>query len=220
MSDLLDFARGTGLQISVAIFIGGVIWRLVSLLMVPKVWIASPPKPSDKSPIGAAFGEIFGRMIPHKNYMDREMFPFVNGWVFHIGLFLSVFTLAPHIMFIKKTIGISWPNIPSNLVFLIAVITLGSLIAALIHRLTNPILKKLSNSDDYFAWFVTFLPVLTGIAATLHLGLRYETLLALHILSICLFLVWFPFGKLMHAILVFYTRGKTGMELARRGVKL
>ena len=66
----------------------------------------------------------------------------------------------------------------------------------------------------------SFLPVLTGIVATTHLGARYETLLALHILSVALLLVWLPFGKLMHWFLVFVTRSQTGAHLNHRGAQL
>ena len=78
----------------------------------------------------------------------------------------------------------------------------------------------ISTFDDYFSWLVTFLPVLTGIVATSHLGARYETLLGLHILSVALLLVWLPFGKLMHWFLAFVTRSQTGAHLSHRGAQL
>ena len=53
--------------------------------------------------------------------------------------------------------------------------------------------------------------------AVSHLWAPYETLLAIHILSVALFLIWFPFGKLMHAFLVFLTRSETGVFYSRRG---
>ena len=46
------------------------------------------------------------------------------------------------------------------------------------------------------------------------------TLLALHVLSICAFLIWFPFGKLMHAFLFVVSRGMTGVRLGQRGAEL
>ncbi|MBX5454508.1 MAG: nitrate reductase, partial [Acidobacteriia bacterium] len=87
-------------------------------------------------------------------------------------------------------------------------------------RLTHPVLRLLSTADDYFAWIVTVLPVITGLAATSHLGARYETLLAVHILSVALLLAWLPYGKLMHPFFVFITRGFTGVYLSRRGAEL
>ena len=58
------------------------------------------------------------------------------------------------------------------------------------------------------------------LASTAHVGARYETLLAIHILSVDLLLIWFPFGKLMHAFYIFPSRAINGAILARRGAAL
>ena len=44
--------------------------------------------------------------------------------------------------------------------------------------------------------------------------------LAIHLLSLELLLIWFPFGKLMHAVLFVFSRGATGIRFSHRGVKL
>ena len=80
-------------------------------------------------------------------------------------------------------------------------------------------LKLISNFDDYFSWFVTMLPMVTGLIIPLRIGLRYEDLLAVHILSVVLLMVWLPFGKLGHTFLVFITRGTTGMVFERKGAR-
>jgi nitrate reductase gamma subunit len=63
-------------------------------------------------------------------------------------------------------------------------------------------------------------PLLTGMMAYSHVGPPYQTTLAMHILSVELLLVWFPFGKLMHAFTIFITRGATGMQFERKGAAL
>jgi nitrate reductase gamma subunit len=78
-------------------------------------------------------------------------------------------------------------------------------------------MRMLSNFDDYFSWFVTLLVIVTGLATTAHFGAPYQTLLGLHILSFDLLLVWFPFGKLMHAFYIFPSRAINGALLARKG---
>ena len=143
-----------------------------------------------------------------------------NGYVFHIGLAIIVFLLLPHILFIQDLLGVSWPHLPNNVIYAVSVITGVSLIAALLMRMSNPAQRIISTFDDYFSWLVTFLPVITGLVATSHLGARYETLLGLHILSVALLLIWLPFGKLMHWFLVFVTRGQTGAHLSHRGAQL
>jgi nitrate reductase gamma subunit len=64
---------------------------------------------------------------------------------------------------------------------------------------------------------VVFLPVLTGILLSGETIASYETLLSLHILSVELLMIWLPFGKLMHAGLVFASRGAMGFNFARKG---
>jgi nitrate reductase gamma subunit len=133
---------------------------------------------------------------------------------------IIVFLLLPHILFFKDLFGLSWPALPNNVIYAVSIITTVSLIAQLVMRLSNPAQRIISTFDDYFSWLVTFLPVITGVIATSHLGARYETLLGLHILSVALLLVWMPFGKMMHWFLVFVTRAQTGAHLSHRGAQL
>jgi nitrate reductase gamma subunit len=51
-------------------------------------------------------------------------------------------------------------------------------------------------------------------------GARYETLLAVHILAVQALMIWFPFGKLMHAFTIFAARGAQGMIFERKGASL
>jgi hypothetical protein len=48
----------------------------------------------------------------------------------------------------------------------------------------------------------------------------YRGPVAVHLLSVELFLIWFPFGKLAHAFLFAFARGATGMRFRRRGVRV
>ncbi len=217
---LLDIARGPVLQIAIGIFVLGTVWRVVSLFLLPHTHELSAAKPGAKPKWLAGAREIARRFMPDREFARRVRFSLINGYVFHFGLLLTVVAFAPHILFFEDLIGFSWPALPNNVIFAIGAITLGSLVAQLFYRLGNPVLKVISTFDDYFSWLVTALPVVTGLVASSHLGARYETLLALHILSVALFLVWLPFGKLMHFFLVFVTRGQTGAHLSHRGTQL
>ncbi|MBL8345667.1 MAG: nitrate reductase [Rubrivivax sp.] len=218
--ELLDFARGPALKFALAVFVLGTLWRLAGVLLLPRMRDLSPPREGAPAPIAGALRTIVRRMWPRAEFVQRTLFTTINSYVFHIGLAVVVFGLAPHILFIRNLIGLHWPALPSNLVFGVSVITLAALFAALARRLTHPVTRLLSHSGDYLSWFVTTLPVLTGLLATSHLGARYETLLALHVLSIAAFLIWFPFGKLMHAFLFVFSRGATGMRFSHRGVSV
>jgi nitrate reductase gamma subunit len=218
--ELLEFARGPVLTFALTVFIGGMVFRIFSLFLMWRTKDSSEGSARERSSFSAAVREIIRRLWPQSAYKQRTMFDLVNGYVFHIGLAIIVFLLAPHILFIKDLTGLSWGALPNNVIYAVSIITLGSLIAALAKRFISPPLKIISTFDDWFSWLVVFLPVLTGVIATSHLGARYETLFAVHILSVALLLVWLPFGKLMHFFLVFITRGQTGIQLSHRGAQL
>jgi nitrate reductase gamma subunit len=218
--ELLEFARGPALQVALVVFVFGVCYRIFSLALMWRTRDSSEGSARRKPAFVAAGREIIRRLWPQSAYKERTRFALINGYVFHFGLAIVVFGLMPHILFFKDLLGVSWPNLPSNLIYAVGVITVVSMIAALVMRFSNPAQRIISTFDDYFSWFVTFMPVLTGLIATSHLGARYETLMAIHLLSVALLLIWLPFGKLMHVVWVFVTRSQTGVQLSHRGAQL
>jgi nitrate reductase gamma subunit len=218
--ELLDFARGPALTVAFAVFVLGTLWRLVGVLLLPRMRDLSLAREGAPGPAMAALRTIVRRMWPRAEFLQRTLFVTINSYVFHIGLAVVVFGLAPHILFIRQLTGLHWPALPSNLVFGVGVITLAALLAALARRMTHPVTRLLSHAGDYISWLMTALPVATGLLATSHLGARYETLFAWHVLSVAAFLIWFPFGKLMHALLFVFSRGATGQRFGHRGVSV
>ncbi|HZP92447.1 MAG TPA: nitrate reductase [Burkholderiales bacterium] len=213
--DLLDFARGPALLWSLVILVLGVAWRLAGVLLQKRRPDYSEPRSTAVA--AGAIGTIFRRMWPRKEFQARTAYSTTLSYVFHIGLAIVVFGFVPHILFVRNLTGLSWSGLPSGFIYAAGVVTLVALVAALVRRLTHPVLKLLSNFDDYFSWFVTAAPVVTGLMAVAHFGARYETILAVHILTVELLFVWFPFGKLMHAVLFAVSRGTTGALFARKG---
>lgn len=215
--DLLQFARGPALQWSLFILVLGTLWRLTGIyLLKRKTDFSEPRNPSSL----AGLRLIVTRMKPHAPFMKAHLFNYVLGYVSHVGLAVVVFLYLPHILFVKDLTGLTWPYLPNGVVYFAGALTLAAFVALLVMRLASPVKRLLSNFDDWFSWFVTVAPVATGLMAAAHVGARYETLLALHILSVELLFVWFPFGKLMHAVLVFASRGTTGMAFERKGATL
>lgn len=215
--DLLIFARGDALTVSFAIFAFGVIWRLAAMLLAPRIKDKSEPREGVPANWRLFTRGVFIRILPHKVFTRYTMTNHINGYVFHIGLFMVVFLYRPHIMFFEDIIGFGWPGLPNPMIYGIGMVTTVSLLLALYKRLTNPVQRLLSTFNDYFSWLVTILPMITGIMAVGDFGARYETLLALHILSVCLLLIWLPFGKLMHTFTFILSRGVTAVRLMRRG---
>jgi len=216
--ELLEFARGDGLRIATAVFAAGLIWRLLHLYLTARKTDLSEARFGGERAGGMR--TIFTRFVHHKAFRERTRNGTVIAYTFHIGLAIVVVGAAPHILFIRSFTGLAWPSLPNAVVHVAAAVTLAALIAAIFRRALHPVLSMLSNFDDYFSWFVTTLPVVTGLLAVGHLGARYETLLAIHILSVEAFLVWFPFGKLMHSFIAFGSRYTTGVTFTRRGARV
>ena len=216
--DLLEFARGPALQVASLIFVAGLTWRLVHLFFIPrKVDISEARFGGEK--VGG-LRAIFSRFLHHKEFRSRTANSTMLAYTLHIGLAIVIFGSAPHILFIESFTGLSWQALPNVVIHVAAALTLAVLLVSLGRRLNHPVLKMLSNFDDYFTWLVTTAPVVTGLLAVAHVGARYETLLAIHILSFNVFLVWFPFGKLMHSFVVFGSRYTTGLTFTRRGARV
>jgi nitrate reductase gamma subunit len=227
---LLEFARGPGLQWSVAIFLFGLLWRLVGIFFLrTKADLSAPRNPAKWKGL-----RLIGlRSWPRKEFLGGTAFGEVMGYAFHIGFLVTLFFYVPHLLFFEDIsegligtdfeglFGFRWPALPTAAITFLAAISVAALVAVLVHRVTNPVKRLISNFDDYFSWLLTVAPLATGLLAYAHAGgVRYETLLGVHILSAEALLVWFPFGKLIHAFTIFAARGATGMIFERRGASL
>jgi nitrate reductase gamma subunit len=214
---LLDFARGIGLQVAVLVMVGGLCWRVAGILLLRRRPQYALSRASLPGRIGGGVAMIFTRSIPRRTFWPRIGVSVALSTVFHVGFLAIVLGGAPHILVIHQITGLSWPNLPKGLVVVISGLTLASMIALLIRRIVHPVMRLLSTMDDYLSWLVVFLPVLTGILLSGETIGSYATLLALHILSVELMMIWLPFGKLMHGVLVFASRGAMGFNFARKG---
>jgi nitrate reductase gamma subunit len=215
--DLLGFARGPALKVALAVFCFGVAWRIVGFALLRIRGDLNKPRASAVRFLSSGLLAVGTRSWPHREFIARTGPGEALGYSYHLGLFAMVLLFTPHIVFIGGLLGFTWPGLPSSFITVVSVLTLTLFLAVLFRRITHPVIRMLSNFDDYFSWFVTMLVIVTGLAATAHLGARYETLLGLHILSFDLLLVWFPFGKLMHAFYLVPSRAINGALLARKG---
>lgn len=218
-ADLLEFARGPAIQGSLIILVAGILWRLTGILFLPRKADHSQPREAIAARISGGLGNIVKRSWPYAPFAKRVGYSDTISYTFHIGLAIVVFFYQPHILFIKSITGLSWPALPNSVIYVSGVVTLAALIAMIVRRMSHPVLRLLSNFDDYFSWFVTTAPIITGLMAVAHFGGRYETLLAIHILSIALLFIWLPFGKLMHTFLFAISRATEGAAFARKGAK-
>lgn len=214
--ELLTWARGPGFQIASIIFVAGILLRLVEILMLGRKADLAEAK---GSALSSGLRTIITRTVPDASTYKRSVFTITAGYIFHIGLFITIFLYAPHILLFKDVLGFGWPALPSTIIDAVAVITIITLVAVLVHRLKDQVKRFLSTFDDYLGWFVTILPLVTGYIAFHRVGMPAPTLIAIHLLSVELLMIVFPFTKLMHAFTLILARYYNGAISGYRGVQ-
>jgi nitrate reductase gamma subunit len=215
-TELLLWVRGPALQIATLIFLLGVIVRIVEILMLGRKKDLSVAR---GSAVAGGLRTIITRSIPDRGTLQRSTFNVVAGYVFHIGFFVVLLFFAPHILVFRDAFGISWPSLPTPVIDATTIVTIIALLAVLAHRLWHPVMRFLSRFQDYLVWLLTILPLITGYFAFHRIEVASPaTLIAVHILSVELLMVLFPFTKLMHAFTLFIARYYNGAISGRRGV--
>jgi len=214
--ELLLWVRGPALQAATVIFLLGMVVRIAEILMLGRKKDLAEAR---GSAVAGGLRTILTRTIPDRGTLQRSTFNVVAGYIFHIGFFVVLFFFAPHILLFQDVFGVSWSALPTPLIDATTVVTIIALLAVLVHRLRHPVMRFLSRFQDYLAWFVTILPLLTGYIAFHRFGVAPPpTLIAIHILSVELLMVVFPFTKLMHAFTLIMARYYSGAISGYRGV--
>lgn len=217
---LLEFSRGPMLHFALIVFVLGVLWRLISVALLG--WRknrAESRVSAGKAVTGGAIA-VGNRSWPHPEFLDRTAFGEAVGYGYHIGLFAIVLFGTPHVVFWENLFGISvswWPTLPTGLITVISIATIFLMLIATIRRYMHPVLRRISNFDDWFSLAILYVLMISGVWAVLGLGGSKETVLAIHIISFNALLIWFPFGKLMHAFYIFPSRFITGYKHEKKG---
>jgi hypothetical protein len=215
--DLLEFASGPLLNVAIGVCIAGTIWRLLFLLRMNKRVDKSDPRGGNER-LGGLW-MIASRSINHGPVTDRIKAPIANAYLMPAVLAVVLFAAEAHIELIQNTFGFGWPFLPALIVRISTVVLIATIAVTIYRRMRHPVLRLLSNFDDWFSLLITALVVVTGLIAALADEPK-DGLLAAHVLSFDLLLIWFPFGKLMHAFLIFGSRYSTGVAFSHKGARL
>ncbi|MCX6270278.1 MAG: hypothetical protein NTU44_03490 [Bacteroidetes bacterium] len=133
---------------------------------------------------------------------------YTAGIFYHLGSFLS--------MLLFFFIWFGRMPVSSTLAYILAAILMltgGCGIAILIKRVSKRLLLDLSNPDDYLSNVLVTL--FQGMTALL---LSTGKFLSLYFIAASLLMLWFPVGKLRHALYFFSARYHLGFFYGYRGV--
>ncbi len=215
-TEFLVLTRGPLFDIAVTIFVFGIVLRLFEVLILGRKADLAAARGAEFKP---GMATVMRRFVPDREKLQGSPVVTILGYLFHVGFFVCLLLFVPHIELIHSTLGISWPGLPTAMIDAVAVITMLALVGLFINRLNSKLLRFLSTFEDYFLLVVVFLTLFTGYLAFHRIVEPYPTALALHLLSVELMLVIFPFTKLMHTFTAFLGRYYNGAMYGRRGVE-
>ena len=181
------------------------IYHLVRIISAgkPEEFSRASGKPAD-----AIIYSFTGAMHPGKKESAFLHLPtYIAGILYHLGTFLSIF------MFFLVLVIQSIPVVASIICAGLLMITTSCGFAILIKRLIKKELRTLSNPDDYISnILVTLFQFITAFSLVLPAGRPVYFILA------SLLMLYFPAGKLKHAIYFFAARYHLGFFYGWRGV--
>jgi hypothetical protein len=217
---LLDFVRGPGFFWAFTILIAGVVLRIAGLLLFR--WRRDLSTRRNTNRVLGGLRAVAMRSVPPHELEKNIKFQHFTGYAWHIGWFVTFLFLGAHLPFIRSVLGFAWPNLPNSVILLVTAVTLGILVTLYVRRLFHPVLRVITDVDDHISVLLVMLPLITGTAAFAHVspfGVRYETMLGVHLLSIEALMVWLPFSKIFHVVTALMTRFRLGAAFIRRGVR-
>lgn len=170
-------------------------------------------KPLDYAPASGKAGPAIqysftGAMSPVKKESAFLHLPtYTAGIIYHLGTFLSILLLF------LMLFHISFTGLSASVLSLFFLITTACGTGILIKRIIKKELRSLSSPDDYISnLLVTLFQLLTSLIFFL------PSLVPTYFILASLLLLYFPVGKLKHAIYFFAARYHLGLFYGWRGV--
>lgn len=209
MHDLYQFVSGPMVWISLIVFLGGSLFRLIRMmvLVVRKerfIFTYMSWKYSMRS--------ILHWITPFatENWRLHPVLT-IATFLFHICLILVPVFLLSHIVLWDESWSISWWSIPEGLADFMTMIVIGGCIFFLVRRLKLPEVRFVTSASDYVILALVAAPFITGFLAY-HQWVAYKVVIILHILTGEIMLMAIPFSRLIHMLFSPLMRAYMGSE--------
>lgn len=221
-NDVLAFARGPLFQVSLLIFIGGMAYRFINVVLLG--WRRSRVPGRGSQTVGVVRSYLKALLIwPFipwtRRTFSRNPVIYLAGGLFHLSLFIVIFLGTAHMLAWKSLLGFGWGTLPLPIVDWMAAVGIVAMVALFINRLVHPVLKLLSGPSEWLSLLFVFLPMVTGYMMTHHMFFQYEVLYSLHMLAVDVLLIWIPLSRISHFMFYFFSRTIHGQEFGKRGVR-
>lgn len=209
MHAIYNFVSGPLVWVSFIIFIGGSLYRLISMAILAKkkdpfVYTYMDPK--------FALRSIFHWIVPFASVNSRKkpIFTIVT-FLFHISLLAVPIFVFGHVILWKEKWDISWWFLSDSTADLMTLIVIGACIFFLVRRIVQPDVKFLTSPSDFVLLAIVAAPFVTGFW-TYHQWAGYRYMGIAHMLTGQIMLAAIPFTRLSHMLFFPFTRGYMGSE--------
>jgi nitrate reductase gamma subunit len=206
--DLYELARGPLAGLALIVFVVGSFLRIGWFLAWGTRVKGLSPTTAAKDGLRA----IFRGLIPFgTTYMRRKPVFTVITFLFHLGVLITPLFLLAHSVLLYESWQIEWWSLPDVLADTMTLAVIFATFFFLVRRLIVPEVKQVSRATDILLLLLILICFLSAFLAYHQLG-PYHPLLILHVISGDILLLIFPFSRLFHMVLFFFTRASLGSE--------
>jgi nitrate reductase gamma subunit len=212
MHQIYHFVTGPLVWVSLILFFGGCIWRLVHLIATVR----------EKEPFIFSYMSLRYslRSIAHwitpfatENWKRHPWLTLVT-FAFHICLIVTPIFLLSHVVLWEEAWNISWWTLPDAMADVMTLVVVGGCVFFLFRRRVLPEVRFVTDASDFVILAIVAAPFVTGFLAY-HQWFAYPTLMILPVLAGEIMLVAIPFTRLSHMLFSPLTRAYMGSEFGK-----
>jgi nitrate reductase gamma subunit len=209
MHSLYNIVSGPLAWLAFAIFIGGSIYRLISLMVLVR---KKEPFIFSYMSLKFSLRSILRWSTPFATEnMRKHPVLTIVAFAFHVCLILTPVFLLAHVTLVDESWNLSWWTLPDGAAEIMTLIVIAGCVFFLVRRLVSPEVQYVTSASDYIILAIVAAPFITGVIAY-YQWFGYQFFMILHILSGEIMLVAIPFTRLSHMWFAPLTRAYMGSE--------
>jgi nitrate reductase gamma subunit len=212
MHGLYTFVTGPLAWLAFIVFIGGSLYRVVSMLM-----LVSRKEKFIFSYMSVRYSlrSILHWMTPFATVnMRRHPAMTVVTFAFHFCLLFTPIFLLSHVVLWEKAWNVRWWTLPDAVADIMALVVVAGCVFFLGRRLVRSEVRFLTTASDYLILAMVALPFVSGFLAY-HQWFAYRFFFILHVVSGEIMLMAIPFTRLSHMLFAPFVRAYTGSEFGK-----
>ncbi len=211
MEAWIEFGRGPLFRLTFGLMVLGLL-RIFALTLwgLHEAYHSNPDKIINWREL---FRQAIGWLIPIGRLCRKRPIYSLVSFLFHIGLILVPLFYSAHVLLWKRSVGISWFDLPQGLADLLTVLTIVTGIGLFLGRVFHRGARSISRGQDVLWPPLLVIPFITGFICANGdvVPATYQFLMLLHVYSADLIMVMIPFTKVAHCVLMPLSQFVTGL---------